>query len=190
MKRSPAFAKDVVARRQRGERVGLLVIALHDWNAGRWFDARPEVSRVVVPDDIEPKQVRFDVAHALDVVICGSPTLPDFYAYVSALELAGPASIWGEFDDGFWRLERSRFGRRDWEGSDGPLPVQWLAKAVHAHRQWALLRGEGLYGLPAFAAARKAAYSSLFGDGAEEMMRAVFAARTAAALPELKQEAA
>ena len=52
MRRPLAYAKDLAARRRNNERVGLVVVAVHDWEAGKWFEGRPEVARLVVPDDL------------------------------------------------------------------------------------------------------------------------------------------
>ncbi|MBK8399989.1 MAG: hypothetical protein IPL29_02625 [Propionivibrio sp.] len=49
--RAPAYAKALMARRRRGERIGLLVVAVHDWHAGEEFTAHAEVARVVLPPD-------------------------------------------------------------------------------------------------------------------------------------------
>ena len=57
MMRSPAYAKDLMARRRSGERIGLLVVAVHDWHAGEEFTAHAEVARVVLPPDSLPHEV-------------------------------------------------------------------------------------------------------------------------------------
>jgi len=167
MSKSPAYARDVVARRHSGERIGLLVVAVHDWQAGKWFEGRPEVARVVVPDDLPLHTARFDCAHALDVLICGAGSAKDFDIVADALTKAEPASVWAEYEDGIWRLEK--VGRIGWSAIEGPFPVQWLARAIQSHRTWGLLRGEGIYGRPVFAAARLAAHAALFGDQAQAL---------------------
>lgn len=178
-RRAPAYAREVSARRQRGERVGLLVVAVHDWQAGRWFDGRQEVARVVVSDDQPLHSVRFDCAHALDVLICGAGSAKDFEQLADALAKAEPASVWAEYEDGIWRMDRTKGG---WLAVEGPLPVQWLARAIQTHRAWCLMRGEGIYGRPVFADARLAAYASVFGDEARSVMRDVFQARASGLL--------
>lgn len=179
MRRAPAYAREVSARRQAGERVGLLVVSVHDWQAGRWFDGRPEVARVVIAEDQPLHSVRFDCAHALDVLLCGAGSAADFNKAADALAKAEPASVWAEYEDGVHRMERTSCG---WLAVEGPLPVQWLARAIQTHRAWCLMRGEGIYGRPVFAAARLAAYAQVFGDDARSVMRDVFQARAAGIL--------
>ena len=182
-RRSPAYAREVSSRRQQGERIGLLVVAVHDWQAGKWFENRPEVARVVIPDDQPLHSVRFDCAHALDVLLCGSGSSTDFDVVADALAKAEPASVWAEYDDGIWRIERisPNYG---WVSLDGPYPVQWMGRAVQNHRAWCLMRGEGIYGRPVFAAARLAAFTSVFGDEARTVMRDMFQARSGGLLSE------
>jgi len=182
MSKPPAYAREVAARRQSGDRVGLLVVAVHDWQAGKWFEGRPEVLRVVIPEDLPFKDVRFDCAHALDVLLCGVGSTSDFGLVADALSKAEPASVWAEYTDGIWRLEFA--GKQGWLAVEGPFPVQWLARAIHNHRAWCLMRGDGIYGRPVFAEARLAAYSSVFGDAARSVMRDVFQARAGTLLVE------
>jgi len=186
-RRSPAYARELSARRQNGERIGLLIVSVHDWQAGRWFDGRPEVARIVIPEDQPLNAVRFDCAHALDVLLCGAGTTPDFNTVADELAKAEPASVWAEYVDGIWRMEPSSSG---WLAVDGPFPVQWLARAIQTNRSWCLMQGKGIYGRPVFAAARLAAYTELFGDEAPSVMRDVFQARTSDLLSVLIAKAA
>jgi hypothetical protein len=181
MRKSPAYAREIIARRQGGERIGLLVVAAHDWKHGTWFAERSEVARVVVPPDVPFDQVRFDCAHALDVLLCGAGSTEEFNTLADALALSEPASIWAEYDDGIWRIEPSSMG---WLAVEGPYPLPWLSRAISTHRAWCLLRGEGIYGRPVFAAARQAAFVSVFGDEAKTVMRDLFAARAGELLAE------
>lgn len=170
MSKPPAYAKDVIARRRNGDRIGLLVVAIHDWQAGKWFEDRPEVSRVVVPEDLPLTAIRFDCAYALDVLLCGSASNDDLCVVADALSKAEPASVWAEYDSGIWRIEHTNSG---WLAIEGPFPLPWLAKAVHNHRSWCLMSGTGIYGRPVFAEARRAAFVAIFGDDAPAMMREV-----------------
>lgn len=167
MRRSPAYARDVVTRRNQGERIGLLVVAIHDWKAGRWFQGRPEVARVVVTEDQKPDQMRFDCAHALDVVLCGSCTAQELQAVASAVSLWEPASLWGEFEAGICRIDR--VGKASWYAVGEPVAVRDLARAVRNYREAALAAGEGIYGSGVFLGARKAALQSLLGAGADDL---------------------
>mgnify|MGYP001362128851 CR=1 FL=1 len=57
-----AYGNDVMERRARGERVGLLVVAVHDWDAGQWYAGRPEVCRVVLPSDLPIEAADWTIA--------------------------------------------------------------------------------------------------------------------------------
>lgn len=142
-----------------GERLALLVVSVRDWRAGKWFDHRPEVARVVVTPDQSADALRFDCAHALDVVICGSNT--DFYAVADAILEYGPASVWGEFTDGFCRLEK---GGREWVSVDGPFPLSDLAREVRNYRLMALAMKDGGYASPEFDKARTTFVDAVMSD--------------------------
>ena len=180
-RRSPAYAREVSGRRQSGERIGLLVVAIHDWKAGKWFENRPEVARVVIAQDQPLNAIRFECAHALDVLLCGSGSTKDIDQVATALAKAEPASVWAEYQDGIWRLE---YASREWLAVEGPYPIQWLGRAIQTHRTWCLMRGEGIYGRPVFAEARLEAYRAVFGAEAQSVMRDVFQARAAGLLVE------
>lgn len=160
-RKHPAFARDVVARRQAGDRIGLLVVAVHSWRAGKWFEGRAEVARVVVPPDQPADLVRFDCAAALDVVLCGDCSDDDLYSAASALALSSPASIWAEFSDGFCRLEK--LGSR-WVVDGAPVNIGGLAAAVRAYRMFALARADGCYADKAFEPARDTFLRTLLGE--------------------------
>jgi len=181
MRKSPAYAREIIARRKGGERIGLLVVSAHDWKSGNWFEDRPEVARVVIPPDVPFDQVRFDCAHALDVLLCGAGTTAEFNTLASALALSEPASIWADYEDGIWRLEHSSLG---WLTVEGPYPLPWLSRAISTHRAWCLMPGDAIYGRPVFAAARQAAFVSVFGDEARTVMRDLFSVRAGELLAE------
>jgi len=162
IKRHPAYARDVMARRSDGERIGLLVVSVHDWRAGKWFAHRPEVARVVVAPNQATDALRFDCAHALDVVICSNDA--EFFAVADAVQASEPASIWGEFGDGFYRLEKSR---RGWVSVDGPFSLAGLPRAVRDYRLLALAVVEGGYALPAFEKAREVFVQAVLSEAAE-----------------------
>lgn len=163
MRRLPAYAKELVERRQNGERVGLAVVSLHDWKAGLWFDGRPEVVRVVVPADLPVATVDWSWALALDVVVCGAASDTDFYAACDALQAAGAASLWGEFADGVWLLER---GFRLWSAVDGPVALKTLPSSLRLHRTVMMMLRRGFYGSRVFDAARSALLQQIKGVAA------------------------
>lgn len=153
MRRALAYANDVAARRRGGERIGLLVVAVGDWEAGLWYDGRPAVARVVLPEDLSVAAADWSVVMALDVVVCGRCAEPLFYAVCAALERAGAASIWGEFEDGIWLLVRAR---KLWFATDGPFSIARFGAALRAHRGAAMALSIGFYGSRIFDAARAA----------------------------------
>lgn len=159
IKRHPAYAREVMRRRADGDRIGLLVVSVRDWRAGLWFAHRPEVARVVVVPTQQADALRFDCAHALDVVICGSDT--DFYLVADAVLAYDPASLWGEFSDGFYRLER---GRRGWASVAGPFSLMELPRAVRDYRLLALAIKDGGYGKQEFDKARTTFMQAVLGD--------------------------
>lgn len=148
-----AYGNDVMERRARGERVGLLVVAVHDWDAGQWYAGRPEVCRVVLPSDLPIEAADWTIALAADVLVCGRCDERLFYAVCSALARAGAASVWGDFDDGFWSLEPLR---KSWVALEGPYPVQRFGAALRRHRDAMILLRRGMYGSRVYDAARAA----------------------------------
>lgn len=154
--RGPAYANKVIGRRKLGERIGLLVVALHDWNAGQEIALRPNVRRVVLAEDTLPHELDWSCCVALDCLVVGECDESVFWAAVTMIYAAGAASIWGEFAGGVYRLERwpSRLVPRGFYADEGPIPVGKLGRAVDANRTYGLLFRRGVYGTPMFDAAR------------------------------------
>ena len=166
VKRKPlAYSKALMDRRAAGERVGLLVVGVHDWEAGQEMACRQNVLRVVVPQDAMPHEVDFSPCVALDCLICGRCAEPMFFATAIMLHAAGAASIWGEFDDGVWRLERdaSKSNSKGFVAVEGPIQSGALALSVRAYREWALMTSRGVYGTKLFDAARVSLFDKAFG---------------------------
>lgn len=168
----PAYSRDVFARRQSGTPISLLVVALHDWRAGKWFADHPQVVRVVVPDDLPVLEVDWSVATALDCLIVGLPDDDDgFYAAAKLLNASGAASVWGAYPDGLWRLE-------PWPhppgfvATAGPVPPEGLLCQLTLWRHRGLMVGDGVYGQPMFREARVLAYAEVFGADVAERLRA------------------
>lgn len=158
MRKLLAYAKDLAARRQSGERVGLLVVAVHDWEAGKWFETRTEVCRVLLPEDVAVGEADWSVALALDCVVCGRADDALFYSVCDALRRNGAASIWGDFADGIWLLEP--VGKR-WLAVEGPYDLGRLGAALRSHRQVMMMLRKGFYGSRVFDAARQAILQSI-----------------------------
>lgn len=154
-----AYARNVAARRRNNERVGLLVVSLHDWSAGLWFADRAEVSRVVMPDDVLVAEADWSVALALDVVVCGSAPDAVFFEACEALTKAGAASVWWECSAG---LQRLQLIDGEWCG-DVPLPPAKLGAALRRHREASILLRDGFYASRIYAAAREALIDSVPG---------------------------
>lgn len=161
MKRALAYAKAVADRRRAGERVGLLVVALHDWQAGTWFD-RPEVCRVVLPDDVAVDAADWSICLALDVVVCGSAPDAVFFDAVRAVIAAGAVSVWGDFADGICPLGCTPAGSV--VAMQPGVPAGKLGAAVRDWRASALALRVGGYGSRVFDAARDAMFGPLLSD--------------------------
>lgn len=166
----PVGGRPLIGRRKAGERIGLLVVSVHDDDAGRELALRSGTARVQVMIDTLPHELDWSCAVALDCVILGACRPPVFYATATMLYAAGAASIWGEFDDGLWRLERwqSASCPSGFYADDGPVPVELLGEALSFHRSWALMRRAGGYGTELFDAARDAEFSKVFGPLSEK----------------------
>jgi len=160
MRRRLAHAKAVADKRAAGERIGLLVVSVHCWKSGTWFDGRPEVCRVVLPEDLPVEQADWSLALALDVLVCGRAVDGTFFAALDALANAGAASVWAEFDDGIWLMERAA---RLWVAVDGPFFVAKLGAVLREHRSVMMLLRRGFYGSRIFNDARRAILSQTLG---------------------------
>ena len=167
----PAYGRPLIGRRKAGERIGLLVVAVHDESAGHNYASRPNTARVAVLEDALPHELDWSCAVALDCLVVGACDVRVFYAAVTMLYAAGAASLWGEFIDGIWRLERwqSASAPAGFYAADGPIDPARFGAALAAHRSWALLRGAGVYGTPAFSAARTAEFAHAFGQAADKV---------------------
>lgn len=163
--RAPAYAKDLIARRRRGERIGLLVVGVHDWSAGEEFVAHPGVARVVVADDTLPHELDWTCAAALDCLIIGGST-PEFFATATMLQAAGAASLWCEQESGIVLIEP--FASKYFPpflSTGEPVPPALFKRALRKHRHAALILRRGVYGQPLFDDAREAEWVGLFGVG-------------------------
>ena len=167
----PAYGRPLIGRRKAGERIGLLIVAVHDESAGHDLASRQNTARVAVLEDTLPHELDWSCAVALDCIVVGDCSESLFYATVTMLYAAGAASIWGEFEDGVWRLERyvSKAFPMGFYAPDGPFDASRLGWALATHRSWALMRREGVYGTPIFDAARAAEFVRAFGQAAAKI---------------------
>lgn len=164
----PAYGRPLIGRRKAGERIGLLVVAVHDESAGHDLASRPNAARVAVLEDALPHELDWSCAVALDCIVVGDCSESLFYATVTMLYAAGAATIWRLFDDGLWRMERwqSACCPMGFYAADGPYDGDRLGVALATHRSWALMRRAGVYGTPIFEEARTAEFSRAFGPAA------------------------
>lgn len=177
--RSAPYSRELMERRRSGERIGLVVAAL-DWKAGLDLADKPNVARVVAPEGFDVRQASWSALASLDVVLVGGLDEARFYAAAAAIWRAGVASLWGDFEDGFYRMSPGGLSGR-WIAEDGPVSAVKLGGALRRFRDVSLLCASGVYGVPAFAAARRAMFELVFGEGAAVAMREVSTARHAAA---------
>lgn len=161
----PAYAKDLLTRRQSGERIGLLVVGVQDWEFGQRIAERPNVARLVVPHDALPHTLDWSCAVALDCLVGGECPPAVFMAAAVMLSRVGAASVWGDFDDGIWLLAplSDQARRRTLVATEGPVAPNDLPGAIRNYRERCLLTRAGVYGTPAFDPARAALYETIFG---------------------------
>ena len=184
-KKLPSYGKPLVARRKLGERIGLMVVAVHDWNAGLDFAARSGTARVVIDEDMLPHELDWSCAVALDCLIVGDVDESMIMATVTMLFAAGAASIWVVHADGVWRMERwlSRLLPSGFYATDGPVAPNRLGVAINTHRAYCLMRRAGVYGTKMFDAVRAATFDAAFGAASEQVqarMARLFESRRAA----------
>lgn len=160
-----AYGKQLVGRRKLGERVGLLVVALHDWNAGLDVAARTGVARVMLAEDVLPHEADWSCAVALDCLVVGECDPAVFYAAVTMLFAAGAASIWGQFADGVYLLRRwpSRCCPMGFYAEGEAISPGRFARALSVHRDCSLLIRAGVYGTNLFDSARAEVFDKAFG---------------------------
>lgn len=162
-----AYGKQLVGQRKRGERIGLLVVSLHDWNAGLEMASRAGAAQVVLDVDCLPHECDWSPAVALDCLIVGADVDDSiFYAAATMLYGVGAASIWAMFPDGIWRLERwhSKSCPSGFYAEAGPVAPGAFGRALAVHRDCSLLIRAGVYGTKLFDAARAAVFDQAFGQ--------------------------
>ena len=165
----PLGGRPLIGRRKAGERIGLLIVSVHDDAAGHDLAQRSGTARVQVRVDMLPHELDWSCAVALDCLVLGECAEPVFWATVTMLYAAGAASIWGEFDSGIWRLERyvSKATPQGFYCTGEPVNSGALGQALKINREVSLMTRHGVYGTAPYAAARLAVFRNIFGDKAE-----------------------
>lgn len=162
-----AYARDVLAMRERGERIGLLVLAVHDWNAGKWLAGKPNVARVVVPEDTPPEGCDLSLVFGLDVLVCGVDS-PAFDMAVRGALAYRAASVWIETRQGLQRVEVMPASHMI-IGFEVVPPVSF-ARTLAARRELMLATGDWPFDQPAFAPMRAAMLSRVLGQAQAEAL--------------------
>ena len=164
--RAPAYAKNLIARRQRGERIGLLVVGVHDWSAGEELVAQAGVARVVVPADTLPHALDWSCAVALDCLVVSAAPQEIDDAVLTMLQAAGAASLWGWFAEGIIELQpfASKYGP-PFVSRGEAVPPALFKRKLRDHHSDALMLRQGAYASPIYDAAREAAWCDVFGVG-------------------------
>lgn len=145
----PAYAIDLLKRRDAGERIGLVLLAVDDWHGGWSLADRPNVARIVAAGDYDIASGDFGCMAGLDVLVCGECQDDRFNAAVRACFAHGAASVWGEYADGVARLDPWRMAP-GYLAQDRSVPFERFGAALVNHREVALLLGDGFYGMAAF----------------------------------------
>lgn len=181
-KRAPAYGLDLLETRRSGARVGLVVIGVHDWDAGQEVAARSGTARLVVPVDSLPHDLDWRCVTALDCLFLGECDEAVFYAAVTMAHAAGAASLWALYAGEIWRLERWRspLCPMGFYAADGPFPPARLAQTVANYRRYALLAAHDAYADRLFDGARQAQFCAVFGDAAGPIIFDKFQQRRAA----------
>ena len=162
-----AYARDVLAMRDRGERIGLLVLAVHDWSAGKWLAGKPNVARVVVPEDTPPEGCDLSLVFGLDVLVCGVDS-PAFDMAVRGALAYRAASVWIETRDGFQRVEVMPASRVI-VGYEVVTPGSF-AQVLASRRDLMLAMGDWPFDQPAYASLRATVLARVLGQAQAEAL--------------------
>ena len=181
-KRPLAYAADLLAARRSGTRIGLLVVSVHDWRAGKYLLERSGTARVVVAPDHMPHELDWSSVVALDCLFVGQCADPVFWAAITMAAAAGAASLWGDFSDGIYRLSHCSRAviPSGFYAADGPFESVCMGRALRNYRDFALMAWRDSYASQAFDMARSAAFCRSFGDRAGPVMYDKFKSRMAA----------
>lgn len=153
--RMPAYARDLLIKRQEGKRIGLLLLAVDDWKGGWYLADKPNVCRVICPPDFEIAGADFSVTAGVDVLVCGEGAPDRLDAATLACLAAGAASVWGEYNNGLWRTTYWPHWAPHVLCEDGPVPVEAFGAKLAAFREREVLLESGFYGQPMFRPVRE-----------------------------------
>lgn len=144
MKR-PAYGNAVFARRRAREVLWLLVVGVGRWQAGDGLFARPDLSRIVVLDDLDLTLTNLDFVAGLDVLVVDESELVGRGAAVSAALLtAGRANT-------VWRLSGVQVDEMTLLGGEAvplglsPVRVGDFPAALARQRERMALFGQGIW---------------------------------------------
>ncbi|MBK8895384.1 MAG: hypothetical protein IPN64_15555 [Propionivibrio sp.] len=159
--RAPAYAKDLIARRRKGERIGLLVVGVHDWHGGRGVCRAPWRGARGRSDDTLPHELDWSCAVALDCLVSWRLDAGVFRCRLTMLQAAGAASLWCEQESGIVLIEP--FESKYWPpflSVGEPVPPALFKRALREHRRAALMIRRGVW-TPLFDDAREAEWAVL-----------------------------
>lgn len=159
--RLPAYAYDVLQKRQEGKRIGLLLVSVDDWKGGWYLADKPNVCRIVCPPDLDIAAGDFSVAEGCDVLVCGESAVERLDMATLACLSAGAASVWGEYNDGLWRTSFWPHEAPYLLCEDGPVSYAAFAAHLANFREISILLEAGHYGKPMFRPVRMAMLARL-----------------------------
>lgn len=164
----PAFGREVLALREAGQRIGLLVVSVHDWRAGADLAKRENVARVVVPPDLPPEGCDLSLVCGLDVLVCGVEGAAHDMAIRGACAYRA-ASVWIDTRAGMQRVEVLAAGRRPIVGLELVPPGRFAAELA-VRRELMLLCGDWPYDQPVFQPLRQQALARVLGAECVEQL--------------------
>jgi hypothetical protein len=174
----PAYARKLLERQAAGEPVRLVILVLRDWSACKLMEERAGVVRLVMPPDAEVADLDLSMLFGLDVLVIGeAATDADFLSVLRLALASGAGSVWGDYDEGLFRVEPCGRGVLAKDHAAHPDAVLDLLPALRLGR---LLMRDGVYGSELFREARLAAVGEVFGARMAERLRARDAEKVAA----------
>lgn len=162
-----AYATELLAARANCERVGLVVVGVHDWDGPRAWVGAPGVAQLVLAPDVAPEAADWSPLALLDVLVTacagvdGASDAP-WHDVVMAAFANGAASVWVELDAGVQRVYLLR-GRML---GDRVVPRRKFGAALREHRVRCLAFADWPFDDAAFDDARRAHYAEMIGDDA------------------------
>ena len=172
-----AYARRLQEQTQAGVPVRLVVISLRDWSAGKLMEDRAGVVRLVVPPSAPLADLDWSPLFALDVLVIGGE-MAEMTAVLRLCLAAGASTVWGDYDEGFARVDACRIGG---VVSDQVVAhIDALLEVLPGIRTARLLTGAGVFCGLMFREARIAVYGALLGPRVADRLRARFGEQVAA----------